>query len=308
MDDTAQTVEVPSQRYVAYVVRSRLGVGGQAEVFLAEAVDEKGEHLQVALKLARPGVGEEALADEADVMSLVSHPNLVRLLEVGQAWSRPFIAMEYCVGGDLRHAMDAHRRQMTGFPLRLGVHVVLKVLEGLAAFHRATSRSGAELRLVHSDVNPANVFFTGHGQVKLGDFGVATSGRIASGSPLVGGKLWYLSPEQTRGEPLTAASDLWAVGVMLYELVVGYHPFEKAGATDEEAFAIIRSGKAAVPEYIDKPLAFVLQKALALEPRNRFRTAGEFAGALLTYSLDHGLQCPDQEVQEWLEGLLGLLV
>jgi serine/threonine protein kinase len=303
-----KVIEIPSRRYGKYLVRSRLGQGGQAEVFLADATDERGELVNVALKLARRGEGETALADEADVMGLLSHPNLVRLVEVGRAFERPYIAMEYFGGGDLRGAMESHRRRMKGFPLGVGTHVVLEMLKGLAYFHQATSRSGAPLNLIHSDVNPSNVFFSNQGEVKLGDFGVASSSRVANGEPAVAGKLWYLSPEQTRHLTLTPASDLWAAGVMLHELVVGYHPFEKEGVSDEEAFALIRSVKVVVPEYVEKPLALIILKALAPEPKNRFRTAGEFAGALFGHALDAGLYMTPPQLQQWLEGALGLRV
>ncbi len=310
MTEASKPIEVPSRRFGKYLIRSRLGSGGMAEVFLAEAIDEKGDQLNVALKLMKKGMSEEAFADEADLMGLLKHPNLVQRLEVGHAFQRPYIAMEFLIGGDLRHVMDSHRSQMKGFPTAMGVHVTLEVLKGLAYFHTARTRSGQPLNLVHSDVNPANVFFSGHGQVKLGDFGVASSGHvdIGPGQGIAAGKLSYLSPEQTRGEKLSPASDLWAAGVMLHELVVGYHPFQKDGASEQETFNAIRSAKVAIPEYVDRPLTLILQKALAADLRNRYRSAGEFAGNLLTYALDHALSQSDGQVQEWLESVLGLLV
>ncbi len=308
--ESARTVEVPSRRFGKYIIRSRLGAGGMAEVFLAEAIDEKGDHLNVALKLMRKGMSEANFHDEADLMGLLAHPNLVQKLEVGEAFSRPYIAMEFLIGGDLRSVMDSHRQQMKGFPTAMGVHVTLEVLRALAYFHQAKTRSGAALNLVHSDVNPANVFFSGTGEVKLGDFGVATSSRanIGPGEGVAAGKLSYLSPEQTRGEKLSPASDLWSVGVMLHELAVGYHPFLKEGLDEQQVMAQIRSGKLVIPDYVDKPLVAVLQKALTPDLKLRYRTAGEFAGPLFTYALDNNLGQPPKAVQEWLESVLGLLV
>jgi len=305
-----QAVEVPSRRFGRYIIRSRLGQGGMAEVFLAEAVDEKGDQLNVALKLMRKGVPEDKFADEADLMGLLSHPNLVRMLEVGAAFGRPFIAMEFLIGGDLREVMEAHRRQMKGFPLGMGVHLCIEVLRALAYFHTATTRTGTPLSLVHSDVNPANVFFSGAGEVKLGDFGVASSGHIdiGPGEGIAAGKLSYLSPEQIRGEPLGPASDLWAVGVMMHELVVGYHPFQKEGASEQEIMQLIRAAKLNIPDYVDKPLAVVLQKALTPDLRQRYRSAGEFAGPLFAWALDRNHLPSNRQLQEWLESVLGLLV
>ncbi len=305
-----QAVEVPSRRFGRYIIRSRIGQGGMAEVFLAEAVDEKGDQLNVALKLMRKGVPEDKFADEADLMSMLSHPNLVRMLEVGAAFGRPFIAMEFLIGGDLREVMEAHRRQMRGFPLGMAVHLCVEVLRALAYFHTATTRTGTPLSLVHSDVNPANVFFSGAGEVKLGDFGVASSGHIdiGPGEGVAAGKLSYLSPEQTRGEPLGPASDLWSVGVMMHELIVGYHPFQKEGASEQETMNLIRAAKLNIPDYVDKPLAAVLRKALTPDLRQRYRSAGEFAGPLFAWALDHNHVPTKRQLQEWLESVLGLLV
>ncbi len=310
MPQTTRAIEVPSRRFGKYLVRSRLGQGGQAEVFLAEAVDERGKHLNVALKLMRPGVSEDKFADEADLMGLLSHPNLVSMVEHGMAFGRSFIAMEFLVGGDLAEVMEAHRRVMKGVPTGMGLHVCIEVLRALAYFHRATTKTGTPLNLIHSDVNPSNVFFSGKGEIKLGDFGVASSTHVDIG-PTAGtaaGKLSYLSPEQTRGESLSPASDLWAVGVMLHELVVGYHPFQKEGASDQQIMSAIRAPKLNVPDYVDKQLAAFITKALHPDLKVRFKTAGEFAGQLFAWGLDHNLIPTRVETKRWLEGVLGLLV
>lgn len=308
--DQPRTIEVPSRRFGKYLVRSRLGQGGQAEVFLAEAVDDKGDQVNVALKMMRQGTPEEKFADEADLMGLLRHPNLVGMMEHGIAFGRPFIAMEFLIGGDLSEVMAAHRRAMKGFPMGMGVHVCTEVLKALAYFHKATTLSGTALNLIHSDVNPSNVFFSGEGDVKLGDFGVASSSQVGIG-PAEGtaaGKLSYLSPEQTRGEALSPASDLWAVGVMLHEVVVGYHPFQKEGASEQQIMAAIRNPKLSIPDYVDKPLAAVIIKALSPDLKTRFKTAGDFAGPLFGYALDQNLVPSRHDTQLWLESVLGLLV
>jgi serine/threonine protein kinase len=310
-------IEIPSRRFGRYLVRSKLGAGGMAEVFLAEAVDAHGDQVNVALKLMREGGSEEQFADEADLMGLLSHPNLVERLEIGQAFGRPYIAMEFLVGGDLRGLMESHRRQLKDLPTLMGVHVVLEVLKGLAYFHQAKTKRGTPLGLVHGDVNPENVFFSGSGEVKLGDFGVTKirSLELVPGEGVTAGKLSYLSPEQTRGEPLTPSSDIWAAGVMLYELTVGYHPFlpreQLADLNDAQAqkvMAVIRAGKVTLPDYLDRPLAAILARALAPDPKLRYRTAGEFAGQLFQHALDANLCQTPRDIQVWLESVLGLLV
>src|SRR5262245_8283527 len=245
-----------------------------AEVFLADAIDVDGNQIEVALKLMKKGMNAEAFNDEADLMGLLDHPNLVGRYEVGEAFGRPYIAMEYLIGGDLRAVMDAHRRMMRDFPVSMGVHCCLEVLKGLAYFHQAKTKSGAPMHLIHSDVNPSNVFFSGEGEVKLGDFGVATSARANIGPEegVAAGKLSYLSPEQTRGEKLTPGSDVFAVGVMLHEMVVGFHPFQKDGASQDQVMAAIRAGRLAIPDYVDRPLAAIVAKALTPDLRQRYVT------------------------------------
>jgi serine/threonine protein kinase len=297
---------VPSRRFGKYTIRSRIGAGGMAEVFLADAIDVDGNQFDAAIKLMKKGQDAEAFNSEADLMGLLDHPNLVGRYEVGEAFGRPFIAMEYLIGGDLRAVMDAHRRLMRDFPVSMGIHICLEVLKGLAYFHQARTKSGAPMHLIHSDVNPSNVFFSGEGEVKLGDFGVATSsrGNIGPGEGVAAGKLSYLSPEQTRGEKLTPASDVFAVGVMLHEMVVGYHPFQQEGASQEQVLANIRAGRLQIPDYVDKPLAAILGRALTPDLRSRYATAGQLAGALIAFGMDEGMLQNPFAVQEWLHSLL----
>jgi serine/threonine protein kinase len=281
-----------------------------AEVFLAEAVDELGDQIRVALKLMKKGVSDEVFNTEADLMGMLSHPNLVRRLEVGAAFGRPYIAMEFLIGGDLAEVMMAHRRDMKDFPAGMGVHITIEVLKALAYFHQAKTRAGTELHLVHGDVNPANVFFSGEGEVKLGDFGVAKSrnANIGPADHIAAGKLHYLSPEQTRGEALRPASDLFAVGIMLHEMVVGYHPFQPKGGDPQAVMTAIRAAKLSLPEYVDKPLAHVLRRALHPDGAARYQTAGEFAAELFRHALDHNLCAAPRDVQAWLQSTLELVV
>ncbi len=291
MPDTApKTVEIPSRRFGRYVLRSRLGSGGMAEVFLAQAGKDDGQPQLVALKLMRKDVSAEAFADEADLMGLIEHPNLVRRLEIGEAFGRSYIAMEFLVGGDLDGLLRTQKQHGRRLAPALAVHVCMEVLRGLACFHQACTRSGRPLELIHGDVNPANIFFSGQGEVKLGDFGVAKARALDVGPAdgVTAGKLHYLSPEQTRGDPLTQATDLFSLGIVLHELLLGYHPFERDSANADVVMAAIRAARLHLPDSLDRRLAATLRKALAPDVGQRYRTAGEFAGALFTWMLDTG--------------------
>lgn len=301
-------MEIPSRRFGRYVLRSRLGSGGMAEVLLAEARDEKGAPFKVALKLMRKGVSAEAFADEADLMGLLEHPNLMRRLEIGEAFGRYFIAMEFLVGGDLEGILRAHRQQGRSIPPAVGAHVCIEALRALAYFHQARTRSGRPLELIHGDVNPSNIFFSGQCEVKLGDFGVARARGLDLGPEegVTGGKLHYLSPEQTRGDSETQASDLFSVGIVLHELVLGFHPFAPDSDNPEVVMAAIRAAKLNLPDTLDKQLAAVLRRALAPDVGQRYRTAGEFAGALLAWALDTGQPFDPRELQSAMQQVLSL--
>jgi len=273
-----------------------------AEVFLAEAIPPRGDKFSVALKLMRKDAPPEAFADEADLMGLLDHPNLVRMLESGQAFGRPFIAMEFLVGGDLKRLMEAQETLKRRIPLGICLYVCIELLRALSYFHQLRTRSGRPLELVHGDVNPSNVFFSGDAEVKLGDFGVATArgADIGPRDGIAAGKLHYLSPEQTQGEQLTPASDLFSLGIVLHELVVGTHPFLREQTDEEVVMAAIRAAKVTLPDTVDRGLAQIIRKSLAADPDHRYRTAGEFAGALLTWSLDSGNSPTRDNVQSWL--------
>ena len=270
-----------------------------AEVFLAETERDTGTAAgrRVALKMMAKSVDEESFADEADLMALLDHPNLVRQLEVGTAFGRHFIAMELLEGGDLGTRLKSLRaRTSTGDPWglspSLALHVAIELLRGLASFHGAKTRSGRPLGLVHGDVTPANCFFSGRGEVKLGDFGVAKSAALGIGPAegVTAGKLHYLSPEQTRHEKLTPRSDLFSLGIVLCELLTGRHPFlpppGRAPLSDDAVLTLLRSGRPDLPASLSPELAAVLRRALAADPEQRFQTAGEFAGALIQRALD----------------------
>ena len=212
------------------------------------------------------------------------------------------------MGGALRALIEELRRRREAFPTSMAAHVVLEILKGLSYFHQAKTRTGSPLGLVHGDVNPSNVFFSARGEIKLGDFGVAKS-RHANIGPVDGvaaGKLHYLSPEQTRGEPLTAASDLFSVGIVLHELLTGFHPFRGDTSDTIAVMNAIRAAKLSLPEDLDRPLAQILRKALHPGLGVRYRTAGEFAGDLFAYTLDHGLLQSRANVQTWLTKIVGM--
>jgi serine/threonine-protein kinase len=307
------TSSIPSHRFGAYTIVRKLGEGGMAEVFLASAIDERSELLPVALKIAKPVSGPgvdaaELFATEADVMALLRHPNLVELFEVGKHAGRLFLAMEYLPGGDLATLMDALAKAGRPFPPSMALQIGIDLLKGLAYVHQAESGRGTPLDLVHGDINPSNVFLSlTPGRAKLGDFGVVSSRALGGGLPdgMTAGKLCYLSPEQAQGKPPIPASDLFAVGVLMFELLFGRKPF--VGRTQDEVLERICSGRFERPEGISRAAEEIFERALSKSPRTRFSSAGAFAGELLRYQLDSGLQVREEALASFVEEALEIV-
>lgn len=284
-----------------------------AVVYLAETVDESGNLLPVALKFMKPrtldGVdASELFATEGDVMGLLRHPSLVNFYEVGKQGETLYFAMEYCPGGDLEALIAALRAQQRPFPPSIALQIGLDLLRALAYVHQAQGVRGTCLGLIHGDINPANIFLSlDESRPKLADFGVVSSAALGGGLPegMAAGKLHYLSPEQAQGKPLTPQSDLFAMGVVMFELLLGRRPFD--GPSSEAILDRIGAGRIDMPPDVSAGLRAVFEKALAKNPKNRFPTAGAFAAELLRYQLDSGLQERPLALRELTEEALGIV-
>lgn len=203
-----------------YRVIEKLGAGGMAEVFLAEALGEAGFSRRVALKRVLPGLSErpefaKMFVTEARLASALSHTNIVSVLDFSKdASGRLFLVMEYVHGRDLAAVLEAGPLSPS-----LLIYIVVEILRGLGYAHEFADPTGAVRGLVHRDVSPHNVLVSYEGAVKLNDFGLAKA-KSASGnaySENARGKVSYMSPEQCNGSPLDGRSDLFAIGVMLWE-------------------------------------------------------------------------------------------
>ncbi|WP_083681796.1 serine/threonine-protein kinase [Archangium sp. Cb G35] len=214
-----------------YFLHERLGVGGMAEVFRATYSPEGGFEKVVAIKRILPAYAEDEdfvtlFRREAELGSLLNHPNLIQVLDVGRFKDTYFMAMEYIDGLSLRELLKSHGP----LPPEVVAYIGAELGDALDYVHRRTSSNGVPLRLVHRDVNPPNILLSRIGEVKLGDFGVARAGihvRLTQ-ADRVRGKLGYLAPEQARGEPFDGRADLFALGATLHEALTG-QPLFKGG-------------------------------------------------------------------------------
>ncbi len=259
-----------------YKLFERLGEGGMAEVF-------RGEDLrlgrEVAVKVLRAQYAAEKnfldrFINEARSMAGFSHPHVVNVYDVGRDGNRYYIVMEYVPGEDLRQQLER-----TG---SLGVKQALDVGRQMAQGIGYAHRKG----LVHRDIKPGNILITPDGHVKVADFGIAKA--MASVSLTEPGVVWgttaYLSPEQVRGDPATPASDVYAMGIVLYEMLAGHPPFQ---GEDRVAIALkhLHEEPPPLPEGIVVPrgVLFLVRKALDKVPAERFTNADEMARSLTEY-------------------------
>jgi serine/threonine protein kinase len=232
-----------------YEIERRLGGGGMAEVFLARMVGAEGFTRLVAIKRVLPGYADNAdfsamFVREAQLSARLNHPNIVSVIDFDRDPAQGlFLAMEMVDGKDLSNLLQ------TGLlPIPLVIHLITEVLRGLGYAHNLpiegpNGSDGNEVRgLVHRDVSPHNVLLSWEGAVKVSDFGIAKA-RVASNasaSVVIKGKPAYMSPEQVNGKPLDGRSDLFAVGIMLWEMLIGRTLFGGDGTgTVEQMFAAV---------------------------------------------------------------------
>ncbi len=262
-----------------YRVLRNLGTGGAGDVYLAEDTRLR---RKVAIKLVRDAEGAESLKREAHCSSMLMHPNIVTLLDFGDVDGVAYLVTEYVEGTSLRKLLE-----LGPMPVADALDVAIAVARALAAAHEAW--------IVHGDVKPENVMLRRDGHVKVLDFGVATLNHPrAPRDPLrqpgaVIGTLQYLSPEQVRGEEIIdSRSDLFSLGVMLFEMVTGYPPFHGEATLDLLA-AIVEADPLLVPEHLPRSLHRILERALRKAVHQRYQMATDFAGDLSELRLDLAL-------------------
>lgn len=294
-----------------YELLDRIGVGGMAEIFRGKAVAAGGFEKPVAIKRILPHLSQdqrfvELLIAEAKVLSLLKHRNIVQIFDVGLGDDgKYFLVMEYVDGKDVRAVqtgLEVRRRRM---PFDLALHIGAEVCEALEHAHTAKAPDGKPMSLVHRDVSPSNVLLSRAGEVKLTDFGIAKRAeQEQTGTGGVRGKFAYISPEQARNEHLDPRSDVFSVGVLLWEMICNRRLF--SGLGDLEALRAVRDAKVPRPQEIDRNLSpeidALLMQALARDPKHR-PTAGQFGAKLrsIRYSLEVTVGDPASELARVIE-------
>jgi serine/threonine protein kinase len=265
-----------------YKLLERIAVGGMAEVFLAVRPGLEGFEKTLAIKRIRPHLSNEdaftkMFLFEAKLAAQLQHPNIVQIYDLGKINSSYFIAMEYVSGRDMSRVIPKAEKSAIQFPLEYSLAIGAEVLDGLSYAHTKTDDFGQPLHIVHRDITPENIMVGWNGNVKILDFGIAkaTTQTDHTRAGEIKGKLSYMSPEQGMGKVLDERSDVFALGVVLYEWITGYKLF-----TGENEMAILKSiidGRIYPPTYfkedIPEAVEHILMKALAKDREERYQTA-----------------------------------
>ncbi len=299
-----------------YQILERIATGGMAEIYKARLEGIGGFQRTIAIKRILPNLALnrdylEMLRDEARVAGQLSHANIVQHIDLREHEGIWFIAMEYVHGRDLGAVLARARERGLVLPVPHAVFVTVELLKGLEYAHtRSVVRGGrpVDLNIIHRDISPPNVLLSYSGEVKLTDFGIAKASLkvMDTVSGIVRGRFDYMSPEQAAGQrDLDQRSDLFSVGVVLYEMLTGVHPFR--AETELDTIEQLRVGDYA-PMHRHNPevpasLESIVARALQLEPGDRFRDATAFKEALDSFFHDAGFYFTHNTLGGYIRGL-----
>ncbi len=297
-----------------YRIVDEIGVGGMASVHLARADGPGGFQKWVAIKRIHKHLAEDEtfirmFLDEARIAARISHPNVAQVFDLGKHRDTYWIAMEYLHGEPLREVMRAVEE--SGAPL-MGPQVAAKMVadsaEGLHAAHELRDKDGNLLNLVHRDVTPHNLFLTYDGSVKVVDFGIAkVTGRLSNTrAGTLKGKLAYMSPEQVRGGAIDRRTDIFALGVVLWELTTGRRLFRMDSdlETLERVQACVVPPPSTIVQNYPVELESVVMRALAKDAERRFQSARDVSRALQQYLMRAGAFVGPEEIGAYVKHVL----
>lgn len=296
-----------------YYLLEKIAVGGMAELFKARQRGVHNFEKIVAIKRILPHLSDNdefvrMFIDEAKLAAQLTHPNIVQIFDLGKASGFYYIAMEYVDGKDLRSLLRKVREFKLPFPEPVAAFVTMKVAGALDYAHRKKGMNDKELKLVHRDISPQNVLISGEGAVKLVDFGIAKAAtkttQTVAGA--LKGKLLYMSPEQALGQPLDSRSDIYSLGLVLFELLTGERCFQ----ADSELGVLekVRLGKAQnvrdVNPLVSREMASILERALQKNVDQRYPSARFLERDLKALLGRTGNEPVEHDVAEYVNTLL----
>jgi serine/threonine-protein kinase len=301
----------PGTQIGRYVVTRKLAEGGMAEIYLASAVGPEGFSKEVAIKVVRSFLATDPqfvqmFIAEARLASRLNHANVVQIFDFGKHEDTYYLAMEYVRGASLWDLRQRCRQDGIPFPPVLAAELGVQVARGLQYAHTLTYK-GQKLGVVHRDVTPHNVLLSFDGAVKLTDFGIAKAQTTHTAPGMLKGKFAYMSPEQARGDPVDARTDIFALGIVLWELLTGGKLFD--GDSELAVLRAVESSVIAPPARLNpdvpQDLSDIVMKALARPLPERFQSAFEMEKALATWVLRTAQSMEDTSIALFLEQVYG---
>lgn len=308
----AHNMELPAQ-FGKYELLDRLATGGMAELYLARSFGVEGFEKRLVIKRILPSLASSdhfvgLFVQEAKICSLLNHPNVVHVFDLGRVGEDHFIAMEYIHGRDLTRTVRKLRSLGSKVPLRFAVSIVACMARGLAYSHSRKGPDGMDLGIVHRDISPHNVMLSFEGEVKVLDFGIARMEGTVSGGregQPGGGKFAYMSPEQAAGLAIDNRTDVFACGIVLYELLVNHRLFQHPDPEEKLRRVIeaeVPDPREEAPE-ISERLWEILKKSLVKDPNERYQTAAELEEDLRAMLFEEGLRADDALLGHFLRDL-----
>ncbi len=299
------------KQFGRYELLAHLAAGGTAEVYLARIVGEAGFEKIVVVKRLLEHLAEDRefvdmFLDEAKLGARLDHSNIVQTLELGQVDGRYFIAMEYVAGLSMAHlAGKAQQRVAGGLPLDLSLGLIAQAAAGLHHAHECALSDGTPLKIVHRDVSPQNLVVTFEGEVKIVDFGIAHAAQreAHTKSGFIKGKFAYMAPEQCLGKPLDRRTDIFALGVICWELATGRRLFKRESTY--ATYQAIVKGDIPAPTRVNRELEpsidELIMRALTYQPEQRYQTSEEFLEAIHSYLHRRGKRAATGDVARFIE-------
>lgn len=291
-----------------YRIIDRVAAGGMAEVFRGVAESLQGFKKNIAIKRILPSLTKNKkfvamFLDEARLSLSLQHTNIVQVFDIGRADDTYFIVMEYVDGVDLKGIVEWRRKIGKRISIAQSLYIMMEVCKGLAYAHELTNPdTGRPVGIVHRDISPPNILISKQGEVKVVDFGLAkASSQVENTDPgVVKGKMSYLSPEAAMGKEVDHRSDIFATGIILYELLTGKRLF--FGETDYQTVELIRKAKippirAQNPD-VETELEDIVRKSLARRLEDRFQSATDLQDALAQYMFSRGLKVIARDIAE----------
>ncbi len=292
-----------------YCLLERVSVGGMAEIFRAKPFNAPESQKYLALKRILPHLAEDdefiqMFIDEAKLTVQLIHPNIVRTYELGRFHTSPYILMEFISGQDLLELQRRLRGQRRIMSVAMSCYIVREIAAGLDYVHAKKDENGQPLNIIHRDISPQNILVTYGGKVKIIDFGIA-KGTFQETHTQVGvlkGKFGYMSPEQVRGEAIDHRSDVFSMGVLLWELLTNRRLFK--AENEFETLQMVRNPQVDPPSVknnqIPPEVDRIVARALAADRNQRYQSGGELAGAIDGFlsSLDPPFAA--QELSGWM--------